>query len=121
MTDKEMAVNWIRSQGWSEETLPSDEFRQMFQAYLAGLKADRLEWHYVKDGDLPNAELWRVDVTVAYIDAYDNPCKKDCCFDGTDFVYWDDRNPVGWKKVDIFGKVYAWKYPEKLPELPRDS
>lgn len=22
MTDEEMAVNWIRSQGWSEETLP---------------------------------------------------------------------------------------------------
>lgn len=41
MTDEKMAVNWIRSQGWSEETLPSDEFGQMFQAYLAGLKAGR--------------------------------------------------------------------------------
>ena len=79
------------------------------------------EWHYVKDGDLPNAELWRVDVTVAYINAYGNPCKKDCCFDGTNFIYWDDRKPVGWKKADIFGKIYAWKYPEKLPELPKES
>ena len=75
------------------------------------------EWHYVKDGDLPNTEFGRADVTVAYINAYENPCKRDCCFDGTNFIYWDDRKPVGWKKADIFGKIYAWKYPEKLPEL----
>jgi len=55
MTDKEMAVIWIRSQGWNEENLPSDEFRQMFQAFLAGLKAGRLKWHNLKENptDLP--------------------------------------------------------------------
>jgi len=53
MTDKEMAVDWIRSQGWSEENLPSDEFGQMLKAYLAGLKADKPKWHKVADGDLP--------------------------------------------------------------------
>ena len=78
------------------------------------------EWHYVKDGDLPNTE-GRADVTVAYINAYENPCIRDCCFDGTNFIYWDDRKPVGWKKVDIFGKIYAWKYPEKIPELPKEE
>ncbi len=45
MTDEEMAVNWIRSQGWNEKTLPSDEFGQMFQAFLAGLKAGKTKWH----------------------------------------------------------------------------
>ena len=79
------------------------------------------EWHYVKDGDLPNTELGRADVTVAYINAYGNPCRIECCFEGTDFIYWDNRIPVGWRKVDIFGKIYAWKYPEKLPELPKES
>jgi len=79
------------------------------------------EWHYVKDGDLPNTEFGRADVTVAYINAYKNPCKMDCCFDGTNFIYWDARKPVGWKKADIFGKIYAWKYPDKLPELPKES
>ena len=79
------------------------------------------EWHYVKDGDLPNTEFSRVDVTVAYINAYENPCKMDCCFDGTNFIYWDDRKTIGWKKANIFGKIYAWKYPEKLPELPKES
>jgi len=78
------------------------------------------EWHFVKDGDLPNTEFGRADVTVAYINAYQNPCEKDCCFDGTNFIYWDARKPVGWKKVDIFGKIYAWKYSEKLPELPKE-
>ena len=75
----------------------------------------------MKDRGLPNTEFGRVDVTVAYINAYENLCKMDCCFDGTNFIYWDARKPVGWKKADIFGKIYAWKYPEKLTELPKDS
>ena len=82
---------------------------------------DYSKWHYIKDGVLPNTEFGRVDVTVAYINAYENPCKMDCCFDGTDFIYWDDRKPISWKKVDIFGKIYAWKYQEKLPEPPKES
>lgn len=53
MSDEELAVDWIRSQGWSEETLPSDEFGQMFQAFLAGLKAGRPKWHYPSKGELP--------------------------------------------------------------------
>ena len=79
------------------------------------------KWHYVKDGDLPNTEFGRADVTIAYINAYENPCKMDCCFDGTNFIYWDDRKSVGWKKADIFGKIYAWKYSEKLPQPPKES
>lgn len=54
MTDEEMAVNWIRSQGWSEENLPSDEFLEKIQDYLAGLEAGRPKWHKVADGDLPD-------------------------------------------------------------------
>ena len=82
---------------------------------------DYSEWHYIKDGVLPNTELGRAHVTVAYINAYENPCGMDCCFDGTDFIYWDDKKPIGWKKVDIFGKIYAWKYQEKLPEPPKEN
>jgi hypothetical protein len=44
MTDEEMAVDWICSQGWNESNLPSDEFGQMFQAFLAGLKAGKPKW-----------------------------------------------------------------------------
>ena len=79
------------------------------------------DWHYIKDGDLPNVKFGRVDVTVAYTNAYENPCKIDCRFNGSNFVYWDDRKPIGWKKVDIFGKIYAWKYQEKLPEPPKEN
>lgn len=84
---------------------------------------DYNEWHYIKDGVLPNTELGRVDVIVAYINAYENPCKIDCCFDGTNFIYWDFKSSVGWgwKNVDIFGKIYAWKYQEKLPEPPKEN
>lgn len=59
MTDEELenkATDWIRSQGWSEENLPSDELLQMEQAFLAGLKAGKPKWHKVADGDLPKEE-----------------------------------------------------------------
>ena len=86
--------------------------------YLA--EFDYSEWHYIKDGVLPNTELGRAHVTVAYINAYENPCGMDCCFDGTNFIYWDFKSSVGWKNVDIFGKIYAWKYQEELPPIPND-
>ena len=81
------------------------------------------KWHYIKDGVLPNVKFGRVDVTVAYINAYENPCKIDCCFNGSNFVYWDFKSSVGWgwKNVDIFGKIYAWKYQEELPPVPKES
>ena len=79
------------------------------------------DWHYIKDGDLPNVKFGRVDVTVAYINAYGNPCKMDCYFNGSNFVYWDDKKPIGWKKVYIFGNIYAWRYQEKLPEPPKEN
>ena len=91
------------------------------RAVLNQVELDDNDWHYIKDGVLPNVKFGRVDVTVAYINAYENPCKMDCCFNGSNFVYWDDRKSIGWKKVDIFGKIYAWKYQEKLPEPPKES
>lgn len=48
MTDKEMAVDWIRSQGWSEETLPSDEFGQMLEAFAAGFKTANKDMERMK-------------------------------------------------------------------------
>ena len=125
MTDKELAEKYEEKAEYIEV---NDDGKKLYdsidiqEAFLAGLETGRKEkWHYIKDGVLPNTEFGRVDVTVAYINAYENPCKMDCCFDGTDFIYWDDRKPIGWKKVDIFGKIYAWKYQEKLPELPKES
>ena len=125
MTDKELAEEYEEKIDYIEV---NDDGKKIYdsidiqQAYIAGLKTARKEkWHYIKDEDLPNVKFGRVDVTVAYINAYGNPCKMDCCFDGTNFIYWDDRKPIGWKKVDIFGKIYAWKYPEKLPEPPKEN
>lgn len=57
MTEEEMAVDWIRSQGWNEENLPSDELLQMKKAFLAGLKAGSPKWHKVADGDLPKPNI----------------------------------------------------------------
>ncbi len=55
MTEEaDLAIDWIRSQGWNEENLPSDELLQMEQAFLAGLKAGK---------DMAEADL----ATVAYM------------------------------------------------------
>ena len=125
MTDKELAEEYEEKIDYIEVNYDGKKIYDSIdiqQAYIAGLKTARKEkWHYIKDGDLPNVKFGRVDVTVAYINAYGNPCKMDCCFDGTNFIYWDDRKPIGWKKVDIFGKIYAWKYTEKLPEPPKEN
>ena len=65
MTDGELAVSWIRSQGWSEKNLPSNEFGQMSQAFLAGLKAGRQEkWHNVAKGDYPPCEKGSFTINV---------------------------------------------------------
>ena len=64
MTEEEMAVDWIRSQGWNEENLPSDEFLQMKKAFLAGLKAGKPQWHKVADGNYPLCEKGYYTVNV---------------------------------------------------------
>ena len=128
MTDNEMVEKYteVSVNEYKDSLVDIDDIdilrEAIAEAYLTGLKVARQEkWHYIKDGVLPNTEFGRVDVIVAYINAYENPCKMDCCFDGTDFIYWDDRKPIGWKKVDIFGKIYAWKYQEELPEPPKEN
>lgn len=104
MTDEEMAVNWIRSQGWSEENLPSDEFFEKMQAHLAGQKAGRPKWHKVADGDLPKENkryLCKIKEFVGSGISYE-------CFDY-------DTEYSSWKNA--CGDVIAWceipKYTEE--------
>ena len=78
------------------------------------------EWHYVKD-ELPKKQYDKVSVTIAYLNAFKNPCKRDCFYDGKDFVYWDSEKNVGWKNADIFGTIYAWKYADDFIPEPKES
>lgn len=105
MTDKEMAVNWIRSQGWNEENLPSDELLQMEQAFLAGLKAGSPKWHKVADGDLPK-------VNKLYLVAIQDNGLAIAYFNGQ---YWETKYNLGdfghcvetviaWCKIPTFDK-----------------
>lgn len=80
------------------------------------------EWHYVNN-ELPIGKPYqngmKAFVTVAYINNYSVPRKLDC-------YYWDNEflcdSTYGYKKVeDVYGKVYAWKYENKLPEPPKES
>lgn len=77
MTDTELknkATEWIRSQGWSEENLPNDEYIQMCEAYIAGAKENGVVWHDLrkKPNDLPENQkevlclLWEDSYYIGY-------------------------------------------------------
>ena len=56
MSEEEMAKEYSKSAcAWIEDREPLDE-RDIQQAFLAGLKAGRPNWHKVSDGDLPKDE-----------------------------------------------------------------
>ena len=82
MTDEEMAIDWIRSQGWNEKTLPSDELLQMEKTFLAGLKVGKdmnvaTKWHKVADGDLPKkVDDYVTNIGVLTYDNYGNGVHK---------------------------------------------
>lgn len=70
MTDEEMAEKYENAQDYCSllDVLLEEQYNQDYgglscyispyieQAYLAGLKASRPEWHKVADGDLPSEE-----------------------------------------------------------------
>ena len=100
MTDEELAVNWIRSQGWSEETLPSDKFGQTLQAFLAGLKAGRQEkWHDLRKNpkDLP-AENQEVLVYFTLPDKSKNAVTL-AEFENNDFNFVDLQDVIAWREI----------------------
>ena len=55
MTDKEMAEEYVKKN--CDDSLYSFRSQELKEAYLAGLKASRQEWHKVADGDLPEHEV----------------------------------------------------------------
>lgn len=113
MTDEEMAVNWIRSQGWNEETLPSDKFGQMIQAFIAGLGAGRPKWHKVADGDLPkeNHFVWIFNERTGYEIARHAPFEE---YRHDNWVTSDNRSLIPFKnKSPVIAWCEAPKYTEE--------
>lgn len=125
--DIELAYQKGAEFGYNKAKEDADKMKSQFLE-LCNLKDMRIadlekanEWHYVKE-ELPKKQYDKVTVTVAYLNAFKNPCKRDCFYDGKDFVYWDSGKNVGWKNVNIFGTIYAWKYVDDfIPEPPKES
>lgn len=65
MTDEELAEEYA---DWFWGASPSEQ-RAIKQAYLAGVKAGRPQWHKVADGDLPGNDryVW-TNVGACYYD-----------------------------------------------------
>jgi hypothetical protein len=56
MTDERLAETWVGENGFGSDCnniYSFDANREMVNAFLAGLKAGRPQWHKVADGDLP--------------------------------------------------------------------
>ena len=111
--------------GYNKAKKDADKMKNRFLE-LCNLKDMRIEelekankWYYCKD-ELPKLKVGTtVSVIAVYLNAFDNPCKIDCFFNGRDFVYWDSSCTM-WVKVSEFkGNVYAWKYADELP--PKES
>ena len=111
--------------GYNKAKEDADKMKNRFLE-LCNLKDMRIaelekanKWHYCKD-ELPKLRVsTTVSVIVVYLNAFDNPCKIDCFFNGRDFVYWDSSCTMLVKVSEFKGNVYAWKYADELP--PKES
>ena len=113
MTDEELFKAWKSEQYKDQSTEEKMEFvehlhtfpKYFEEAFLAGLKAGRPQWHKVADGDLPEVDN-RIVLCVCvngYIDGKRNYTLK----------------LLTRKEFPLFQPVYAWKE-IVLPELPKE-
>ena len=123
MTDEEMAEEY------ANKNVPVDTFGyrslddvhyDVKQAYLAGLKTGRLQWHKVADGDLPKGENIHRDIYLK--DRYGNlytgnyfpkdKCHTDDCF-AVEILDWGFQGSQFCKKGQILEWCEIPKYTEE--------
>lgn len=135
MKDEEMAEEYAEEKVSNlDECRTKDLMRSVCKdGFLAGLKTGRLQWHYVKDGDLPKVyqkcyfihsntygeghkvifSEFNINVlTGVYAFFLDEETGEET----TDPCFYDDIND---DEIGL-GEVYAWKE-IILPELPKES
>ena len=96
MTDEEMAVEYAENLKARDFIAKTKEIVAYF-AFLAGLKAGRPEWHYVKDGDLPKDEDWKWCISYrgyCYVAKYE---EMFVCW--TNQEYSEVMQPYAWKEI----------------------
>ena len=123
MTDEEMAEEYVKNNNleWELECNRTSPIGEVIQAFLAGLKAGRTEWHKVADGDLPNKELeekqllvrvrnYTEDFILAYymLDKYYSKNGKRFYFDIDCDTPINTKDIIAWKEI-------------VLPELPKEE
>ena len=107
MKDEEMAEEYTAKNGFGSDcnNLTSyDANKEIEQAFLAGLKEGRPQWHKVADGDLPKKNKEYVvkvkeygDISV-YIGRY---WKKEKLFTGS---YLKELDVIAWCEIPTFDK-----------------
>lgn len=110
MTDKEMAEEWIKDHSGliGGYKFVKYDYDSLKQAYLAGLKAGRPQWHKVVDGDLPKGGNIHRDIYIK--DRYGNlytgnyfpkdKCHAEDCF-AVEFLDWGLQGSQFCKKEQI--------------------
>ena len=116
MTDEEIADKWL-----DEKYLENMGVRRPCkEAFLAGLRAGRPEWHKVADGDLPKGENIHRDIYLK--DRYGNlytgnyfpkdKCHTDDCF-AVEILDWGFQGSQFCKKGQILEWCEIPKYTEE--------
>lgn len=107
MTDEETA----RESWWNDNNCSGAMSTQKIYecGFLAGLKAGRLEWHKVADGDLPKDDE-------NFICMLENGYKLECYYDPTTKKWYDNFFHHDIEYGYYQSKVIAWKE-IVLPEL----
>ena len=89
MKDEEMAEEWVRTKHNILKDCSSAcvraEHKNEIQAFLAGLKAGRPQWHKVADGDLPKENK------LYFVAIKDNGCAI-AYFNG---LHWETKYNLG--------------------------
>jgi hypothetical protein len=100
MTDEEMAEEYCNEEVPFDTTESGEKLyteNDLKQAYLAGLKTGRPQWHKVADGDLPKDEDYKCCISsngIYYIARYEEL-----------FVSWTNQEykevccPYAWKEI----------------------
>lgn len=107
MTGEEMAEEYIKKNNleWQLECNRTSPIGEVKQAFLAGLKAGRPEWHKVADGDLPKD---RHNVWIIYINAYHQTETTEASFRHKYWVINGHRTEcdvIAWCEIPKFEEV----------------
>jgi hypothetical protein len=111
MTDEEMAEEYVKKEGFCSGTFgeldnitSSEANKEIEQAFLAGLKAGRPQWHDLQEdkNDLPPKMLGNSNFSIEVLS--DKGELVNYNFHYCEWFYWRRGSPIAWCEIPTFDK-----------------